>query len=177
MAFVDLILNNNGVRGFNIQQHWRLLVIVTARPSTAIATSSLDTIDWSLRHTQQIQLDLLQRKRWTTWRFDWYSITLRDEQAEALVYSILKKLETRLIFDTQQQSYCVRKRWSDSPHTQGMIREAINTQGVGHVIDIWYSTDGDAMDIQYCLTEGNCLDDGQYCLTEGNRLDDGQINL
>ena len=49
---------------------------------------------------------------------------------------------------------CGRKRWSAPFGTQGIIGDTVDTQGVGHGIDIGYSTDGDAIDIQYCLTEG-----------------------
>ena len=52
-----------------------------------------------------------------------------------------QQTETRSIFDTQQAcKRCERKRWSDPLDTQRIIGDAIDTQGVGHAINIGYST-------------------------------------
>ena len=120
----------------------------------------------------------------TKQRWDWYLILNRWRHDR---YSI---------------HYCERKCWSDP----------LDTQGVGHVIYIWYSTDGDAVGSQGIVgdminfwystilqaealigntintlqTETRSMSDTQriivgdainiqFCLTEGKRLDDGQI--
>ena len=74
-------------------------------------------------------------------------------------------------------------RWSD----------ALDTQGVGHAINIQYSTDrvaidkpwSDLIDTQGIIEDAIVIRystnqdviDIKYCLTEGKRLYDGQINL
>ena len=104
------------------------------------------------------------------------------KESETRSISNTQQTEIRSIFDTQQQS-CERVGWSD----------ASDTQGLDHVINIWYSTDRVVIDrrwLDLIDTQGIIRDavvipystnrdviDIQYCLTEGKLLDDGQINL
>ena len=64
-------------------------------------------------------------------------------------------------------NYYASKRWSNLLDTQGIIGDAIDTQGVGHAMNVQYSTkrwpdpldtqgDGDTIHVQYS-TDGYAI--------------------